>query len=91
MKTSKLIMITASAALAFGMMNGCGGNSSTNEVALVELTPEIAESLAQNVADAVPGCTYVSESVLIATKSLNIIDVSTVKKVIDTSFCYSSK
>ena len=77
----------ASTALVFVMFSGCGtGGSSTSTTPTAELTTSSAQTLAVNAAEALPGCSYVSDTVVTsASPAFALIYNSAIKEVLDDS------
>ncbi|WP_127471637.1 hypothetical protein [Thiomicrorhabdus aquaedulcis] len=81
----------ASTALVLAMFSGCSGGGSSTSAAtetteLTELTSSKAETLAVNAAEALPGCSYVSDTVVTsASPAFTLIYQSAIKEVLDDS------
>lgn len=84
MKAHKFLMLTASVGLVFGMMSGCGGGGSSDspDVTLSELTPETVKDMAENVATAIPGCSYGPNSAMTSSQYLTLVYKSTLVQAI---------
>jgi len=64
MKTKLLVTALVTAGLGLGMLSGCGGggSSSSADAATAELDATTSNTLAVNAADALPGCSYQSDT-----------------------------
>jgi len=78
----------ASTALVFTVFTGCGGGGSSSGTTspTAELTSASAQTLAINAAEALPGCSFVSDSVVTsASPAFAVIYQSAIKEVVDDS------
>jgi len=84
MKISKNTILTVSTGLMFAMMHGCGGGGGTTKVTLAELTPEVAENMVISATEALPGCSYSSDTMLVkSSRYLDVINKSALKEIIE--------
>ncbi|MDX1347948.1 MAG: hypothetical protein R3189_06845 [Thiomicrorhabdus chilensis] len=71
--------------LVLAMFSGCGGGgggSSTSAVETAELTTSSAETLAVNAAEALPGCSYTSDTVVTASPAFATVYESAIKTIV---------
>lgn len=86
MKVGKVTKFTVSMGLMVVMINGCGGGGSdtpTSTATLTELTPEVAEKMVVSASEALPVCSYTSNTVVTTTsKYVDLINKTSLKEVI---------
>jgi len=82
MKINKRIKLYASIGLTLGLLVGCGGGDSddaTSSSSLATLDPETSELIAKNIAESLPGCSFVAEGAAVnmaPDASVNMIKAS---------------
>ena len=88
-KLTKISAALLSTGLAFSMLSGCGGGGSSSSTttaptgADAEITSSVAETLAVNAAQALPGCSFSSETTVTPSSSVVTMYLATAKVMID--------
>ncbi|MEA3405732.1 MAG: hypothetical protein U9R28_08340 [Pseudomonadota bacterium] len=91
MKTKLLVTALVTAGLSLGMLSGCGGGGGSSDgdapapapESEVELNAATSESLAMNAAEALPGCSYVSDTTITSSTTLSSAYAVAIEHVAD--------